>query len=115
MVDKSNLAQWTNAFIGLSVAVGSVVGVYTTLSSKQSANSSDIRVIKEDLITYSEYARKSRELIQHLLVKDAADDVDDEALKKTQEAAIRAIERMSASAEKLTIAIAKLEERIDKD
>lgn len=113
MTNKSG-PEWLNLFIGATVALGSAVGVYTSLSSELAVNKSEINGIKRELGEYHLYAEESRKLIQHLLVKDATHDTEEAALKKTQEAAIRAIERMSASAEKLTIAIAKLEERMDR-
>lgn len=119
---RRSLPDWASALFAGAMAIGSGAGVYATLTSDIASaqlearhNASEIAQIKNELIVYNRLVDESRLLIHRLSTDVAVTKAQVEALKKTQEAAIRAIERMSVSAERLTVAIARLDERIKKD
>ena len=115
MADKrGTLPDWASALFAGAVAIGSGSGVYATMAGDIVKNTTEIVEIKNELVVYSSLVNEFRDLTHRLSTDVAVTKSEVEALKKTQEAAIRAIERMSASAEKLTIAIARLEERLKK-
>jgi len=111
---RGTLPDWVSALFAGAMAIGSGAGVYATLTSDIEHNVVEIANIKHELKVYNALVEESRDLIQKLSTDVAVTKAEVKTLKKTQEAAIRAIERMSVSAEKLTIAIARLEERIRK-
>lgn len=119
---RRSLPDWASALFAGAMAIGSGAGVYATISSDIASaqleakhNAEEIAQIKSELVVYNRLVDESRLLIHRLSTDVAVTKAQVEALKKTQEAAIRAIERMSVSAERLTVAIARLDERIKKD
>ena len=118
---RRSLPDWAGALFAGAMAIGSGAGVYATLLSDISSaqleakhNAEEIAHIKNELVAYNRLVDESRILIHKLSTDVAVTKAQVDALKKTQEAAIRAIERMSVSAERLTVAIARLDERLKK-
>ena len=111
---RGSLPDWVGALFAGAMAVGSGAGVYATLTSDIEHNATEIANIKQELVVYNRLVEESRDLIHRLATDVAVTKAQVDALKKTQEAAIKAIERMSVSAERLTVAIARLDERLKK-